>query len=228
MKKVAIFDIDGTIFRSSLLIEITEALIEAGIFKPSVKKIYAKTHQDWVSRKDTYDKYIWSVVRAFEQNIKGVQYSVFMKISKKVIASKKDLTYQYTRDLVRELQNKNYFLLAISNSPKVLVDDFCRQLGFDKSYGRMYEVDENGKFTGKTLYSVVIGYKSEVLKRAAEKECLTIKGSVAVGDTEADIPMFKIVDKPICFNPNKGLYTVAKKNKWKIVVERKDMFYEIK
>ena len=68
MKKVAIFDIDGTIFRSSLLIEITEALIDAGMFKKSAKKYYAKQHQNWINRKDSYDKYIDKVVKAFEIN----------------------------------------------------------------------------------------------------------------------------------------------------------------
>jgi len=32
MKKLAIFDIDGTIFRSSLTIELLESLIEEGVF----------------------------------------------------------------------------------------------------------------------------------------------------------------------------------------------------
>jgi HAD superfamily hydrolase (TIGR01490 family) len=227
MKKVAIFDIDGTIFRSSLLIEITEALIESGAFKATVKKVYAKAHQNWLNRKDTYDKYIWAVIKAFEGNIKGVDYKDFMKISKKIIDAKKDQTYQYTRDLVKELQGNGYFLLAISNSPKVLVDVFASQLGFDKSYGRMYEVDEKGKFTGKTLHSEIIGDKSKILQSALEKENLTLRSSIAVGDTEADIPMFKMVEKPICFNPNKGLFAVAKRKGWKVVVERKDTFYEI-
>ena len=31
-KKVAVFDVDGTLFRSSLLIEIVETLIAAGVF----------------------------------------------------------------------------------------------------------------------------------------------------------------------------------------------------
>jgi len=38
MKKVAIFDIDGTIFRSSLLIELTDALIQEDIFPSKVEK----------------------------------------------------------------------------------------------------------------------------------------------------------------------------------------------
>ena len=46
-KKVAIFDIDGTIFRSSLLIELVEELIQAGIFKPRVRRIYPRDKTKW-------------------------------------------------------------------------------------------------------------------------------------------------------------------------------------
>lgn len=228
MKKVAIFDIDGTIFRSSLLIEITEALLDAGIFKPSIKKYYAEHYQNWLDRKGSYEKYIDGVVRAFENNIKGVRYEDFLKISKKVLAAKQERTYQYTRELIEQLKKKNYYLLAISNSPEVIVSNFCKQLGFDKAYGRIYEVDERGIFTGKILHEKIISDKAKVLQRAVGKEDLTIKGSVAVGDTESDIPMLKLVDGPICFNPNKSLFSVAKRNGWKVVVERKDMAYEIK
>ncbi|MFA5777069.1 MAG: HAD family phosphatase [Parcubacteria group bacterium] len=228
MKKVAIFDIDGTIFRSSLLIEITEALIDAGALKPSLRKYYAKHRQNWLDRKGSYEKYIGGVVEAFENNIKGVKYKDFLRISQKVLAIKQDRTYQYTRDLIGKLKKKNYYLLAISNSPEVIVGNFCKQLGFNKAYGRIYEVNEKGIFTGKILHEKIIGDKAKVIKRAIEKENLTIVGSIAVGDTESDIPMFKMVDSPICFNPNKRLYSAAKKYGWKMIVERKDMFYEIK
>jgi len=227
MKKVAIFDIDGTIFRSSLLIEITEALIAEGIFKPSIKKHYSKHHKDWLNRHGSYEKYIDGVVEAFDANIKGKKYEDFMKISKRVVAIKQDQTYKYTRDLIRQLKKKKYFLLAISNSPKMIVDDFCKQLGFDKAYGRMREINEKKIFTGRLMHEDIINNKAKVLQRVMEKEKLTIKGSIAVGDTESDIPLFKMVDNPICFNPNKKLYNAAKKQGWKIIVERKDMVYEI-
>ena len=61
--------------------------------------------------------------------------------------------------------------------------------------------------------------------RAVEREGLTLKDSIGVGDSEADIPFLKLVDHPICFNPNKKLQLVAKKKKWKVVVERKDVVY---
>lgn len=228
MKKVAIFDVDGTIFRSSLLIEITEAMINAGFFKPSVRKQYEKQFHDWLDRKGSYEKYIDEVVKVFEKNIRGVKYDDFIKMSEKVASDKRNRTYQYTRDLIRKLKKRNYFLLAISNSPKAIADDFCKQLGFDKTYGRMREINSEGVFTGKFMYEELINDKAKILQRALEKEKLTIKDSIAVGDTESDIPLFKMVARPICFNPNKSLYRVARKKGWKIVVERKDMIYEIK
>ena len=45
MKKVAIFDVDGTIFRSSLLIEITNALIKEGLFPQKTENIFDRLHQ---------------------------------------------------------------------------------------------------------------------------------------------------------------------------------------
>jgi len=225
MKKVAIFDIDGTIFRSSLLIEITEALIQEGLFPKEAKNVYAKAYEDWANRKDSYDKYIGAVIKAFEENIKGIKYNDFLRIAKKVIAFHKNRVYRYARDLVKELKKKNYYLLAISNSPKSILDEFCKHLGFNKVYGRLYEFNKNKRFTGKVLYDELTEDKAKILKRAVEKENLTLKDSIGVGDSESDIAFLKLVEKPICFNPNSKLYQHAKLAKWKIVVERKDVIY---
>ncbi len=117
--------------------------------------------------------------------------------------------------------------MAISHSPKELVDEFCRNWGFDKVYGRVYEVGKNGKFTRGTLYAELINDKAKILERAVEKENLTLAGSVGVGDTESDIAFLELIENPICFNPNKALFGHAKSAKWQIVVERKDMVYVI-
>lgn len=227
MKKVAIFDIDGTIFRSSLLIEITEALIREGIFSKKAKDIYAKAYGDWSNRKDSYEKYIGAVINAFERNIRGIRYNDFARVAKDVISSQRNHVYRYTRELVKDLKEKKYYLLAISNSPKPVVEEFCKKWGFNKAYGRVYELDRNDKFTGKILYENLISDKAKILERAIEKEGLTLTESVGVGDSESDITFLKLVERPICFNPNSMLYRHAKSAGWKVVVERKDVIYPI-
>jgi len=227
MKKVAIFDIDGTVFRSSLLIELTDAFVQEGIFRQKVSKLYARNYENWLNRKGPYEEYIGTVIKAFRQNIRGVQYNKFSKVAKKVVAFHKNRIYRYTRDLVRNLKKKNYYLLAISHSPQKVVKEFCKKMGFDKIYGQIYETDRQKRFTGRVLHMELIGNKAEILKRAIEKEKLTLKGSVGVGDTESDIAFLKMVEKPICFNPNQKLYQYAKRAGWKIVVERKDVIYHL-
>jgi HAD superfamily hydrolase (TIGR01490 family) len=227
MKKVAIFDIDGTIFRSSLLIELVNKMIEQGLFSKDFALAYDKEYHLWLDRQGSYDDYINAMVRVYNNNIKGVDYQEFKRVGEEVINKMKNRVYRYTRDLVKDLKQKGYFLLAISHSPMEIVQDFGYQMGFDKVYGRIYKVGEDGKFTGEMEYVDLISDKARVLDRACEKENLTLEGSVGVGDSEGDISQLSKVDNPICFNPNQRLYDEAKKQGWKVVVERKDVIYEL-
>lgn len=168
-----------------------------------------------------------AVVSVFESHIKGVHYADFADVTERVVESRKKQIYRYTRDLLNELKQDGYFLLAVSQSPKTALDHFCQSLGFDKVYGRIYEIGPQDRFTGEIVDVHFIANKAAVLRRAVEKENLTLEGSIGVGDTEGDIGFLELVEEPICFNPNAKLYKYAKRNKWKVVVERKDVIYEL-
>jgi HAD superfamily phosphoserine phosphatase-like hydrolase len=226
-QKVAIFDIDGTIFRSSLLIELVRALIAEGLFKPNVISGYAKKYEAWLDRDGSYQDYIDAVVTVFKKNIAGIAYADFMRVARKTVARDKNHTYRFTRDLAARLKKEGYYLLAISHSPKVILDEFCKSLGFSKVYGLIYEIDSKKRFNGSMSFTDIMLDKAKVLERAVLKENLTLRGSIGVGDTESDAAFLKLVDRPICFNPNKNLYRIAKKSGWEVVVERKDMVYEV-
>lgn len=226
-QKVAIFDIDGTIFRSSLLSELTEAMIQEGIFSKKVRDEYAEEYSSWLDREGDYYDYMWAIVGVFEREIKGIKYDVFLKIVKKVVDFHQNRVYRYTRDLLKKLKKENYYLIAISHSPKDAVREFSKRVGFDKMYGRQMEVDSKGRITGKILFEDTIMDKAKMLAVAVETHDLTLKDSIGVGDTGSDIAFLKMVDHPICFNPNSELYKAAKKNKWEVIVERKDVIYHL-
>ncbi len=226
-KRVAIFDIDGTIFRSSLLIELVNRLVEEGVFPKGAGQEFAREKLAWLDRKGDYEKYIAAVVRAFIGNIKGVSYKEFAGIAEEVVAEQKDRVYRFTRDLVKTLKKKGYFLLAVSHSPKGVLDHFCKRSGFNKVYGLMYEIGPTDRFTGRVFEESFMLNKALVVQRAVAKEGLTLAGSLGVGDTESDIPLLELVEEPICFNPNAKLYAHARRNNWRVVVERKDVVYKI-
>lgn len=227
MRNVAIFDIDGTIFRSSLLIELVEVLIEEGIFPVTVRTLYEREKVRWLDRAGDYESYIEAVIKVFVKNIKGVHYRDFDRAARIVVDRYRHRTYRATEDLIKELKRKKYFLLAISQSPKGILDLFCKELGFDKVYGRFYELGPSDCFTGRIEDEHLIANKAAIVRRAVEKEGLTLDGSVGVGDTESDVSFLELVEHPICFNPNMKLYKHAKRNGWQIVVERKDVIYEL-
>lgn len=226
--KLAIFDIDGTIFRSSLLIELINGLVENGIFTKVALKEIQKEYIAWLDRKGTYDEYIKKVIAIHlkyigEKNIVEVE-----AIARDTVEFLKNRTYRFTLKLIKELKKKKYFLITISGSPTYMVSDYAKILGFQASFGSEYEV-RNGKFTGKILNLETFYKKDLVLKNFVKQKGLNVdwKNSIAVGDTESDASMLSLVGKPIAFNPNTGLLKIAQKKKWRIVVERKDVIYEL-
>jgi HAD superfamily hydrolase (TIGR01490 family) len=226
-QKVAIFDVDGTIFRSSLLIQVVNRLIENGTFPKETREVYAREYERWLNREGDYEEYIAAVVEAFVGHLKGIHYSALADAAQEVVDEQWKQVYRYTRDLLKDLKKRGYFLLAISHSPKTVLDKFCPRLGFDKTYGMIYEIGPQECFTGKVIEEHLILNKAAIVRRAVEKENLTLAHSIGVGDTESDIPFLELVAKPICFNPNSKLYKNAKRLGWNVVVERKDVIYEL-
>lgn len=223
---VAFFDIDGTLFRSSLLIELVKQLIAEEVFPPEAVEEYNVELKAWRGREGTYEEYIQEVIETFLHHIKGVHYGQFADIGRRVVAMQSKYVYRYTRDLIKGLKHDGYLLVAISQSPKTILDEFCAQYGFDKVYGRVYEIGPQDCFTGKTVEEHLIQNKANIAKRVFDKNPhLNTEFSLAVGDTEGDIPLLEMVSEAICFNPNKALYVHAKRVGWEVVVERKDMIY---
>ncbi len=227
MRKVAFFDIDGTVFRSSLLIELVETLIRTGVFPQSAEESYRTSYQAWKNREGDYETYIWDVVRVFEAHIKGVHYGVLKDVGRSIVVEKGRHTYCYTRDLIQELKEKDYAVVAISQSPKGILDEFCASHGFDKVYGRIYELGPRDCFTGVITDVELIKDKAKIIDRFIAQGDYTLEGSVGVGDTDGDISFLAMVEKPICFNPNMKLYEYAKEKGWSVVIERKDVVYRI-
>lgn len=228
-KKLGVFDIDGTIFRSSLTVELVNGFIKAGIFPKVAKKEMETDYLAWMNRQGHYDTFAKKLIEILFKYLPGSEKNAVDSVVDEVITWQKDRVYRYTRDLIKSLKEKSYTLIAISGSPSYIVQKFAREMGFDIAYGLPYEM-QNGVFTGEVLSMNPVEHKELVLQSIIDKYEIDadLSQSVAVGDTNADIPMLEMVGRPIAFNPNKELAEHAKAKRWQIVVERKDVMYEVK
>lgn len=222
----AVFDIDGTLFRSSLIIEFVEEAIVSGIFTDSVREEYQETHTAWKQRRhhNAYEEYIDSVVAAFLRNIAGKEEGEVAHISRRLVERTHQETYVYTRELVHKLR-ETHFVIAISGSNVELVEPFVKNYGFNIWRGSELEVVD-GHYTGRDAKKG-LSNKDITLKNIVSDNNLSYEGSVAVGDTAPDIPMLELAETAIAFNPSHNLFEHAKMAGWKIVVERKNTIIEL-
>jgi len=224
-KPFAVFDIDGTIFRSSLLIEVVESLIAKGIFPVKANSEIQPALIRWHDRAtpDAYLDYLQEVILAFESNIRGVTENQLSIVSEDVIAHKLKQTYVFTRDLITQLR-ETHELFAISGSPIQLVERFASAHGFADFVATEYN-SVDGVFDGTA--EKAHSKKDVILDQLVKKHGLDYSGSIAVGDTKGDIELLNAVENPIAFNPDGFLRQTAEENGWQIVVERKSQIYSL-
>lgn len=225
--KLAVLDIDGTIFRKNLAFELIDELAWMKIFDKSVRNELVKLYTNWLDHKGVYDDYRKALVSLYCKNIIGCRREDILEASRIVVPFYKDRTYVFTFNLVEKLKEESYAIIAISGSPLEIVEEYNKYLKFDAVFGSVYELDANGIYTGKAIFEPTID-KGQVVRQYLAENNISLTGSYGIGDTESDAAFLKIVENPIAFNPNDNLKKIAEQEGWRIVVEKKDVIYNIK
>lgn len=224
--KLAIFDIDGTIFRKNLHFELINELSWMNVFPRNVRDQIVRLYTDWLEHKGVYESYRLGLVKLFEKHIKGCKKEDVERASEAVVSFHQDRTYIFAEDLIRKLRRENYHIIAISGSPIEIVEEYNRKhLNFDKVFGSIYEANE-GVYTGGYVAEPTKN-KGATVAKYVEENNLKLEGSYGIGDTESDASFLEMVEFPIAFNPNENLKDIAQKRGWRIVVEKKDVIYEM-
>ncbi|MDD5489797.1 MAG: HAD family phosphatase [Candidatus Moranbacteria bacterium] len=226
MKKLAIFDIDGTIFRKNLHFELIDELSWRGIFSKGARKTLVQAYANWLEHRGTYEEYRKKIVSIYERELEGCCQKDIIDASRKVAEFNKDRVYIFTRDLIKKLRKEKCTIIAISGSPIEIVKEYNKHMKFDEVFGSVYETNGKGFYTGKTVFEPV-KHKGHLVGQYISEKNMTLEESCGVGDTESDISFLKMVSHPIAFNPNLNLEKAARRKKWKIVVEKKDVIYDI-
>jgi len=225
--KLAIFDIDGTIFRKNLAFELINELSWLNVFPRKVRDQLVDLYTAWLDHKGTYEAYRLALVELYEKYLKGCKKVDVEHASKMVVAFHKDRTYVFAEQLIEKFRKEEYHIIAISGSPIEIVREFNdKHLHFDAAYGSVYETDERGIYTGNTVFEPTKD-KGAVVKQFAFEHKLTMENSYGVGDTESDVKFLELVENPIALNPNENLKKIAQERGWRIVVEKKDVVYEM-
>jgi HAD superfamily hydrolase (TIGR01490 family) len=226
MKKFAVFDIDGTLIRWQLFHAIIDRLAKQQHLGPDAAKTIKEARLKWKQREhpDAFYEYEQSLIAVYDAALLKLDPKLFDQVITEITNEYKSQVYTYTSQLIKVLKTKGYVLLAISGSPHEGVKQVAETYGFDDYVGNYYE-RQGDRFTGQRTRSY--DNKKVILEDLMAKHQLTLKGSIGVGDTNGDLAFLEMVEQPIAFNPNQALLEIAKERHWKIVVERKNVVYEL-
>lgn len=225
-QKFAAFDIDGTLFRSGLYREVSYELMKMGALPDDILEETTLKNREWRDRThgNAFEEFDMLVVDRVDHSLPQLRIDDYEEAAQTVIAKRADNVYVYTRELLKQLKLDGYFLIAISGSQIELVEPFAAKYGFDAWVGQQWERGEE-YFTGKTIKTHT--HKDEIIRDLMPTYDLTLQGSIAVGDSNGDVGMLRIVERPIAFNPTYELYQKAVESGWDIVIERKNMIFEL-
>lgn len=229
----AFFDIDGTLYRNSLLVEhfkklIKFEVIDERIWLNKVKDFFYK----WNTRSGDYEIYLEELVDSYVESLQGMNAKDIDFIAKKVIELSWKETYIYTRQRIEWHKKEGHKVIFISGSPDFLVSKMAEKYGVNDYSASKYALDEEGKFTGKVIPMWDSESKSREIAAYVKKYNLDMVSSYSYGDTLGDFLMLNSTGNPIAINPNKKLVdkiinTKELYNKVRVIVERKDVIYDV-
>jgi HAD superfamily hydrolase (TIGR01490 family) len=226
LSKFAVFDIDGTLIRWQLYHAIADTLARQGHIEPGIYQTMKDARMTWKRRAGgSFKDYERQVIDVYESILKTLSFRQFESAIDAVFDEYKDQVYTYSRDLIAKLKKEGYVLFAVSGSQTEIVAKVADYYGFDDYIGTVYERRSAG-FSG-SVTTIGSFQKDKSLRDLVKKHGVGSAGSIGVGDSASDIKMLQLVEQPIAFNPEQALFDHARINGWKIVIERKNMVYEL-
>ena len=229
MKIGAFFDIDGTLYRDSLMIEHFKKLLKYEVVDPVLWHSHVeKTYKKWQKRRGNYEDYMEELADVYIESIKDLNKQDTAFITKQVIDLKWESVYLYTRSRINYHKEQGHHIFFISGSPDYLVEGMAKKYGATDCIGTKYLTDENGNFTGEVIRMWDAESKLIAISDLTKKYDVDLKSSYAYGDTNGDFTMLSSVGHGFAINPTKELLLrLRKEDHIKIIIERKDVIYEL-
>jgi HAD superfamily hydrolase (TIGR01490 family) len=231
--QAAFFDIDGTIFRNSLMIEHFQKLITFEVIDPEVWYTKVKSvYLEWEKRYGDFEEYLEILAGVYLEELKGINKSYIEYIADHVIKSNGDMVYKYSRNQIEYHKKQNHKIFFISGSPDFLVSRMSEKYEATDYRGSIYKVNSKNEFTGEIVKMWDSESKQRELHNLIKEYKVDLENSYAYGDTTGDFSMLKMVGYPVAINPNRALLMAIKEDeelnkKTTIIVERKNVIYKL-
>ena len=200
-KIAAFFDIDGTLYRDSLMTEHFKKLIKYEVVDEKywlngVKDSYI----NWDKRFEDYDNYLFGVSEAYVQAITGLHKKYIDFATEQVMKLKADRVYKFTRDIIEDEKFTGEVVpMWDADSKNKAIDRLVEEHNIDLDQSFAYG-DTNGDYNmlRRVGNPVAMNPSRELLSKIkenpelAEKATILIERKDVIYKTKANIDIVEI------------------------------------
>jgi HAD superfamily hydrolase (TIGR01490 family) len=126
------------------------------------------------------------------------------------------IVYDEALGRIRAHQAWGHKVFIVSASPEEVVAPIAQLLGVDEAIATRAELDDEGRYSGRTERYVYAEEKVVAMTEVAARDDLDLDHCWAYSDSATDIPMLAAVGHPVAVNPDRELAKVAKERGWMV------------
>jgi len=211
MKKIALFDIDKTIYNGHSYFAFVKYLVERKILSENAYEEVMAIAKDGSTGKFTYSEIAQRLLVSVVAQLKGKEISELESAANDFFSQNVSEFYPYFASVIEKISNE-YDIYIITANAQFAAGAVQKLFNLPGIVSSIFEV-KDGKFTGEIEQSLALG--KSVVKDLIDK--YGKKGSIAAGDSINDRGMLELVDNAFCINASKELVELAEGKNWHIV-----------
>lgn len=212
----AFFDLDKTVIAKASMVAFSRPLHRAGML---TRRLMLKA---------AWGQMIYAQIGASPEKLEKLRESV-LQLTKgwdqaEVSAIVRDtlgdviepIVFDEALDRIHAHQRWGHKVFIVSASPEEVVAPIAQLIGVDEAIATRAELDEHGRYSGRTERYVYAEEKVTAIIEVAERDGLDLDHCWAYSDSATDIPMLAAVGHPVAVNPDRELARAARERGWQV------------
>jgi HAD superfamily hydrolase (TIGR01490 family) len=215
-RAAAFFDLDKTVISKASMVAFSRPLHRAGLLSRRLmlraawaQLVYAQVGAS-PEKLEKLRERVLSLTKGWDQ-------SEITTLVRETLADViEPIVFEEAIGRIRQHQAWGHRVLIVSAAPEEIVAPIARLLGVDEAVATRAELDEEGRYSGRTERYVYGPEKEVAILEVAARDELDLEASWAYSDSATDVPMLSAVGHPVAVNPDRELARVAKEKGWPI------------
>ncbi len=215
MKKIAVFDFDGSLSKGYISMGFLDFLYEKELYPKSYYKKQQSILKKYKAKKLSYEKWCALWGKYWIEGLKGIDSRIIEKQAKTFFKGFKKNIYKNSYKLIESLKKKGYHTIILSLGAKEVMQLAANELTMDECYASD-SIIKNNKYTGKANTDL---YSNKNAKEKQLKKILkdyNLKKSIGLGDSITDVPFIEMLEIKVASNPSEELRKYITKD-WQVL-----------